>query len=254
VSVFVLGGTARSGEVVRRLLQSGHEVDVSVVRASSRRLYPDLEAHRLHVGARNRDQLGALVKRLAPGRIVDVTHPFAASISRHAVAVARAQNLPYGYLRRPSGLPEAAEGLHRVDGWEAAARFCAGHGSVLLTIGVNHLDRFVEQCSVSSLHVRVMPRSDSLRAARRLGIPPPRIVAVWPPVSEQVNRALLADLDVDLLVTKDSGPDGGVPQKWEAARGEGVPLLVVNRPSVKYPRSFESVGDLLGWVEAPVTP
>lgn len=252
--ILVLGGTARSGEVVRQLLDEGHTVHVTVTRDSARRLYPELDVSRIHVGARDRASLRALVERLDPRRIVDVTHPFADTISRHAIAVSRRLSRPYAYLRRPSGVPESADGLHRVETWREAVRTASRFGTVLLTIGINHLESFVDRLASGDLYARVIPRPDSVAAAREAGVAPDRVIGVWPPVPEDLNRALIREYGIDLVVSKASGPDGGVPQKWRAVRAEGAALLVVNRPSVAYDRAFDSTEALLDWVRSPVTP
>ncbi len=205
------------------------------------------------MGKRDRDALDELVVRLDPDRIVDVTHPFAETISRYAMSVARERTIPYAYLDRPSDLPEEARGLRRLDGWDAAVRACSRFDRVLLTIGVNRLTRFTEAHPDGTVYARVIPRPDSVRRARESGVARERVIGLWPPVSTTINRALITTHDLEAIVSKDSGPDGGVPQKWEAARREGISLLLVERPDVDYRRCFQDVDSLMEWVSSPVT-
>jgi len=50
------------------------------------------------------------------------------------------------------------------------------------------------------------------------------------PFSVDENRSIIQCFGVRVLVTKDSGAAGGVPEKLEAARLEGCRVVVVRRP------------------------
>ncbi len=50
------------------------------------------------------------------------------------------------------------------------------------------------------------------------------------PFSRELNEALLRQLSIRWLVTKESGPSGGFEQKVEAAHACGVRLVVIERP------------------------
>jgi len=68
------------------------------------------------------------------------------------------------------------------------------------------------------------------------------------PFSEEFNAALWRDQRIDCVVTKDSGETGGFCAKARAAATLKIPLLVVKRPSINYPRiaeTFAAVGDFL---------
>jgi precorrin-3B C17-methyltransferase len=68
------------------------------------------------------------------------------------------------------------------------------------------------------------------------------------PFSESFNHALWRDQRIDCVVTKDSGEAGGFSAKARAAAALNIPLLVVRRPQVGYPRianTFAAVADFL---------
>jgi cobalt-factor III methyltransferase len=73
-------------------------------------------------------------------------------------------------------------------------------------------------------------------------------VAMQGPFSEAFNNALWRDQRIDCVVTKDSGEAGGFSAKARAAAALNIPLLVIRRPQVAYPRvatTFEAVGEQL---------
>ena len=50
------------------------------------------------------------------------------------------------------------------------------------------------------------------------------------PFSQKLNEALMEQLGIAVLVTKDGGAAGGFPQKRAAAGALGVKLVVISRP------------------------
>ena len=49
------------------------------------------------------------------------------------------------------------------------------------------------------------------------------------PFSEEMNRAMLSFTKANILVTKESGPAGGFPEKLSAAKAMGVTVAVLRR-------------------------
>jgi len=56
------------------------------------------------------------------------------------------------------------------------------------------------------------------------------------PFSRAINEALWRDWRIDCVVTKDSGDAGGFTSKAGAAAAMKIPLIVVDRPPMQYPR------------------
>jgi precorrin-6x reductase len=50
------------------------------------------------------------------------------------------------------------------------------------------------------------------------------------PFSETLNRAMFEAADARILVTKDSGREGGFPEKVRAAKALGMKVAVLERP------------------------
>ena len=57
-----------------------------------------------------------------------------------------------------------------------------------------------------------------------------RLMALRPPISRELNRALFAEHRADVLVTKASGAAGGVAEKVLAALDLGMKVVVIRRP------------------------
>ncbi|MEG1849243.1 MAG: precorrin-6A/cobalt-precorrin-6A reductase, partial [Oscillospiraceae bacterium] len=104
-------------------------------------------------------------------------------------------------------------------------------GRVLLTTGSKELEAFTAvEGFAERLFVRVLPLPGVVEKCAALGFPASRIIAMQGPFTEEFNRALLRQLGIELLVTKDTGDEGGFSQKLEAARACCARVLVIRRP------------------------
>ena len=181
--------------------------------------------------------------------VVDATHPYATEISRSLQEAARQTGVPYLRVLRK----EKADAVHvqspvasskedacivPQDSWESfdSAAACADalvdtEGKILLTTGVKELLVFARRSQVRErLIVRVLPTEESIRLCREAGLFGNQILAMQGPFSTNLNRTVIRDKNIRILVTKESGATGGFPEKVEAAKEEGIRLMVIQRP------------------------
>lgn len=183
--------------------------------------------------------LAAWLREHATAAVVDATHPFAARISAHAATACEATGVPLVVLRRPGG--PAEPGWTVVDSLEQAALRLPGE-RVFLTTGRGGLAAFAA--------------SDRWFLLRSVDPPepplPPRLEVLLDrgPFTLDGERALLREHRIDVLVTRDSG---GPAAKLEAARLEGVPVVVVRRPPPPAGvATVDAVDRALDWVRVTV--
>jgi precorrin-6A/cobalt-precorrin-6A reductase len=164
--------------------------------------------------------LAAWVREHDVSAVVDATHPFASTMTAHAVEACDAACVPLVVLRRPGWPPEP--------GWvwadsvpDAAAKLPSLGKRVFLTTGRTSLAAFAD------LDLEFLVRCVDAPTG-----PMPRHIEVLlsrGPFTVDGERALLREHAIDVLVTKDSG--GSLTSaKLAAARAEGVQVLVVRRP------------------------
>jgi precorrin-6A/cobalt-precorrin-6A reductase len=180
--------------------------------------------------------------------VVDATHPYACAITRNAQLAAARAGVPYLRYLRPPALA-AMSGVVSVGDHEEAARraFLSGR-PVLLTIGTRHLAPYLREArkTLTPVIARVLPAPDSLRACERAGLPPGNVVSGRGPFSVEETVEVIRRFGIGVLVTKDGGEAGGVPQKLEAARREGCEVVVVARPEERIATGhvFTEIGPL----------
>jgi precorrin-6x reductase len=103
---------------------------------------------------------------------------------------------------------------------------------VLLTIGYKALHLFCSWQERSTLFARILPAVKSLEAATAAGFASDRIIALRPPVTAELEKALWRHWDISLVVTKASGVAGGEDVKRSVAAELGIPLIVIARPTM----------------------
>ncbi|MFC2662105.1 MAG: precorrin-6A/cobalt-precorrin-6A reductase, partial [Eubacterium sp.] len=96
------------------------------------------------------------------------------------------------------------------------------------------------------LYPRVLPTVKSIQLCEEAGIPRKNIIAMQGPFSTAMNCCILRDYDISYMVTKESGRQGGLFQKIEAAEECGVQLLMIRRPEEVIPPSSEE--EILSWI------
>jgi len=178
-------------------------------------------------------------------RLVDATHPFAATISAHAASAADATGVPLVVLRRPGWSAQPGDRWTRVPDIIAAATAAAAlpPGCVFLTTGRRDLAAFAADESHDYL-VRTVEPPD--------GATPPRMTLLLGrgPYPLDGEAGLMREHGVTALVTKDSG---GVltSAKLAAARDRGIGVIMVDRPplpaGVTAVPTVDAVLDRLGY-------
>jgi cobalt-factor III methyltransferase len=181
--------------------------------------------------------------------IVDATHPYALQISEQLIGLAKELAIPYLRYERP-GVADSRDVLWCESVEHAADRAISAGRRIFLATGSKDLATFLqaEGAHQREWFVRITPEPALIRRAIELSVPRDHILAMQGPFSEAFNSALWRDQRIDCVVSKDSGEAGGFSSKARAAAALGIPLLVIRRPKVAYPRvatDFGSVGEQL---------
>jgi precorrin-6x reductase len=241
--ILLLSGTSEGRTLSARLRAEGLPFVASVTTPEARQIFAAIDPPpEILVTRFSGDAIATLLRERRVSAILDATHPFAQRISEKAMQTAAQEHIPYVRYERPSA-PLAAAPLAREHGEiviapsiEAAAEICLERGSrVFLTTGTKTLTMFREVMACKWIIARILPTIASLSQALEAGLPPAQILALRGPFSQELERALLRQYRIDLLVTKDSGAAGGLDTKLAAAAALQVPAVVVSRPQITYP-------------------
>lgn len=249
VRVLVLGGTGEARALAARLVSGGVDVISSLAGRVSR---PALPRGVVRIGGFGGvDGLVDYLQSSRIERVVDATHPFAATITRNAVQACTQAGVPLVVLRRPGWEAAPGDRWTRVPNVPAAADLVrtSAPGTVFLTTGRRDLSAFAGDDRHHFLVRTVDPPTGDL---------PPRMTLLLDrgPYEAERESALMREHGVALLVTKDSGGTL-TAAKLVAARELGVPVLVVDRPPLPHAEVVPTVEDAALWLaeqpaQAPV--
>lgn len=231
MEVLVFGGTVEGRQLVEWLDARGCSVVVCVATDYGASLLPSGGRVTCLQGPLSHEEKLSLVDGHSLCCIVDATHPYAQHITQSVARLGAEAGLPVIRVLREDG--EADAFGERVSDARAAAKLVArSEGNVLLTTGSKDLDVYVAALADAPqrLYVRILPLASAVAHAAELGIPTSHLIAMQGPFSQELNEALIRQLDIRTLVTKQSGASGGFEEKVAAARACQVRLIVIERP------------------------
>jgi precorrin-6A/cobalt-precorrin-6A reductase len=254
-TIWLIWGTQESAELAKTIAQRQWPCLVTVTTDAARSLYPTIPTLRVWVGALSREQAQTFLQTYRIGCILDASHPFAVEISTLAIALAQHYHLPYLRYERPvlssppspTHIPNSP--LH-LDCWQTllTENYLDGQ-RVLLTIGYKNLALFQSWHDRACLFARILPSTVALDAALQAGFPSDRIIALRPPITAALERALWQQWQISMVVTKASGTAGGEDIKQQIAAELGIKLIVIDRPPIAYPHQTSDFQTALTFCE-----
>ena len=226
MKLVIFSGTTEGREFSRAAAALGAAVTVCVATDLGAEEQGSAPGVTVHAGRLDADEMAALLRDAA--LCVDATHPYATEATYNIRAAAGMAGVEYHrLLRRASKLPAGSVVLPGAG--EAAAYLADKAGRILLTTGAKELPAFAA-LDPARLYPRVLPTLAGITACEAAGVPHRNIIAMQGPFTLGLNVALMRQFEIDYLVTKDGGAQGGFAEKAEAAAQCGAQLIVLRRP------------------------
>ncbi|MCP4327861.1 MAG: cobalt-precorrin-6A reductase [Alphaproteobacteria bacterium] len=240
--VLLLGGTAQAIAFARRAVDLP---DVHLIFSlAGRTRSPVAPPGEVRVGGFG--GVEALVQFIGEHRIaavIDATHPFAVRISANAAVACAETACPRLVLCRPAWTPIDGDRWRRVASADAAATALPSGARALLTTGHRDLPAFAGRDDVHFLVRLIEPPVDPLPFADAT------LVLARGPFALDGERTLMAEHEIDTLVTKNSGGDGS-RAKLDAARERGIDVIMIERPPPPPGKRVGDIGAALAWLAA----
>ena len=246
MKIIIFGGTTEGRELSVQLASEGADVTVSVASEYGAEEQTAEYGIQIEEGLKDEDEMRLLIR--GADLCVDATHPYAVLVTENIQKAAAAEGVELLRLTRDaakleelqtessevtaSAGPNAASDIIIAGSAEEAAHIAVAKGGrVLLTTGSKDLQIYADAIDPERLYPRVLPLATSLAACEAADIPHRNIIAAQGPFSEDFNRALIHEFDINILITKESGKAGGFGEKIQAAKDCGIPTIVIARPA-----------------------
>ena len=174
--------------------------------------------------------------------LIDATHPYAATMSAHAVSAARQTHTPMIALRRPPWGAVAGDRWTEVlDAHDAVRVLGAAPRRVFLALGRQEIAPF----AAAPQHHYLIRSVDPVQPP--LAVPHARYIEERGPFGEIEERALLAEHAIEAVVAKNSG-GAATYGKIAAARNLGIPVLLIRRPAEPGGHGVADVDAAMAWL------
>jgi precorrin-6A/cobalt-precorrin-6A reductase len=240
--VLILGGTTEARELGRQLAdRDDMEVTLSL---AGRTAAPMAQSVPVRCGGFG--GIEGLVKYMRDheiGALIDATHPYAATMSAHALGAAAQTQTPMIALCRPPW-PRVAG-----DRWveagsthEAVSALGIKPRQVFLAVGRQELAPFAS----APQHHYVIRSVDPVDPP--LAVPHAQYILARGPYDEDKERTLLLAHAIDVVVAKNSGGPATYG-KIAAARTLGIGVILVRRPAATQAPQVATVGEAVAWLD-----
>ncbi|WP_373266266.1 precorrin-6A reductase [Hungatella hathewayi] len=243
--LLIFGGTTEGRLLAEYCHQQEIEAYVSVVSGYGADLLPESEYLHVLSGRMAGEAMEGFMKRASIRAVFDATHPYAAEATRNIKEACGRAGVSYLRVTRESAAAENPGGdsgkgpaaafasqvvyVHSVE--EAVCYLKDREGDILVTTGSKELAAYTALPGYEErLYVRVLPSCAAISACEDIGIRGKRIIAMQGPFSEEMNRAMMRQLGVRYLVTKEAGAAGGFLEKLSASEALSVTAVVIGRP------------------------
>lgn len=239
--ILILGGTTEARTLAERLAMIGG-LRVMTALAGRTRAPAHPAGDVRHGGFGGAEGLATFLRDEGIAAVIDATHPFATRIAANACRACHDANVPRLILTRPDWQAQPGDRWHWVNDAAQAARLLPSLGRrALLTIGGGQVAAFANIAGVH-LVVRAVDPPPDLPAGADL-------ILDRGPYGLAAEAQLLATYGIDVMVSKASGGTA-VAAKLAAARGAGLPVILLRRPCPPPGDQAVDVNAAVIWLQA----
>ena len=239
-NLLILGGTIEATALCQRVHDLGLRATVSFagrVERPARHPVP-----RRIGGFGGVDGLTAYLRDHKITHMIDATHPFAAQMSRNAIAGCAAAGVPLVALTRAPWVAQPGDQWRLVDDIAGAVTALDGPARrVMLAVGRMHLPEFAP----NPQHFYLLRLVDAPETPP--DFPDHHVLVSRGPFTGQADLALMQQHRIDLVVSKNAGGTGAYA-KIEAARALGLPVIMIDRPALPPRAERYDPDSVLDWV------
>ncbi|BFM15810.1 cobalt-precorrin-6A reductase [Maricurvus nonylphenolicus] len=222
--ILLLGGTADARHLATELHHCGIPIIYSVAGLVRT---PDISCEVISGGFSQHGGLQRFVLDQQVVGIIDVTHPYAATMTETAFEVTRKLGLPFWRFNRPAWQKKANDHWQEFSSWESLTVALAGKSSVFFTAGQLPSEVLAPLAEMAATGQRQLLRT-AVKPKHEISEAMQWLKAIGP--FDYANEdTLFEQHKIDVLVSKNSGGDS-TRAKLDVARERGVEVFMLSRP------------------------
>lgn len=242
-TIVVFGGTTEGRILCKYLSKKKINTIVFVATEYGREVLEPNPYLSIQVGRLNRLEMERELKQKKPVVVIDATHPYAVEVTENIKNACQNQHSKYIRLKREESCLTESDSTVIVPSAKAAAHWLKDKtGNILLTIGSKEMEEFLILPNFSNrVYARILPMAVMMAKWEERGLTGRHLIGMQGPFSERMNQVMIEELEIQYLVTKESGKTGGFVEKRDAAKKTGCQLIVIQRPQKEDGISMEQL-------------
>ena len=244
---FILG-TSEGRKIVSLMNEFTDDIAVSTATSYGGQLLECYKIKELNTKPLNKEEMIEWFKKNNIHILVDGSHPYAAEVTKNAMECCKELGIKYIRYERKGVLEnDNGEDIIRVNNYDEAIEYIKSSikGNVLNTTGGNNVTKFVNMDFDYRVIHRILPSPAVLKKCVDAGVKIKDIIAMQGPISYELEKAFIHQFDAKAIITKDSGVEGGVLEKLNAARACGVKIIVIEKTKFEYDVEFNDPESLV---------
>jgi precorrin-6Y C5,15-methyltransferase (decarboxylating) len=244
--IVIFAGTLEGRRLAEYLANTGIRIHVCVATEYGEKLLPQGDNITITATRLDSGDMKKLFLEEQVSLVIDATHPYAVVVSENIKKACCEAKQEYIRLVRKSMKQKSSSEIW-VESVDAAVAYLKEtKGNVLITTGSKELASYagVEDYK-DRFYARVLSTPEVVAQCTKLGFEGRNLICMQGPCSEELNYAMLKQIDAKYIVTKESGQIGGFLEKLDAAKQANVKAIVVGRPVLEEGYSYEECLKLL---------
>lgn len=239
--ILLLGGTTEASQMAQALHDGGCD---AVFSYAGRTNVPVAQPLPTRIGGfGGAEGLAAYLAHNQITHVIDATHPFAAQMSRNAIAACAATQTALITLQRAAWVAGPQDHWTHVSDTQAAvAALPDAPARVFLAIGKQTLDVFAA-CPQHHYLMRLVDAPDA-----PLPLPDCSVVIARGPFTEAGDTDLMQQHAISHIVAKNAG-GSGARAKLDAARALRLPVILIDRPVAPDRLIVAEVVTVMHWLD-----
>ncbi len=239
--VLVFGGTSDALSLCEALVERDIRFTLSVATEEGKKS-ANRFAGNVVLGRMDSSQMRDFILNSGVDYVIDAAHPYAQALRLTIVVACESTQCPVMRYERPSSARtfESPFIIKAHNVMDACRKVSADQKKVLLTTGSKDLESFKRMLRDKTLVARVLPVAEVIAECNSLGLGIDNIIAMKGPFTKNMNSALYEMIQPDVVITKESGQEGGFIEKVEPCIELGITCIVIERPQTTSINQYQS--------------
>jgi precorrin-6x reductase len=174
--------------------------------------------------------------------IIHASHPFATQLHQTISEASIACEVPVFRLERQFPERQVSKEIHYVEGYPEAVELINKsypNKALLALTGVQSISKLPSYWRNNKTYFRILDRQSSIDIAMESNFSKEQLILGYPSKKVKEEVELITRLNIELILTKESGESGALSLKIEAAQQCKTPIIILKRPSL--PKEFRRV-------------